>query len=154
MGFFFFYKHLYCLRVYSNYLTPKDLDLMLAIALQQPKRDSPLAEPVALKWQWFRAFTRIRVRVCPAQSRYNLYCSLHFQKEGVQGFFLFPSAVEFLLNERLLGKSESVRMWKNNRSLYMSYHLHRYCHICDGQFVMTCQIWENAKKESEHVSPF
>lgn len=36
-GLFFFYKHLYCLRVYSNYLTPKDLDLMLAIALQQPK---------------------------------------------------------------------------------------------------------------------
>lgn len=35
-----------------------------------------------------QSFTRITVWVHPIQNRYNPYCSLHFQKEGVQGFFV------------------------------------------------------------------
>lgn len=77
-------------------------------------------------------------------SRCNLFCGLHFSKGGIARIFHFLPLLYSFSDERLLGNSELGKMWRMAGPSRLPSRSHRRL------FVVTCQVWENAKEKWLH----
>lgn len=105
----------------------------------------PLEEPAAFNWRQPQAVMGATVWVCPYKTIHALGAThtvaFTFPKDRLQGFFIFFPLYNFP-NERLLG--ELGRMWRMAGPSRLPSHSHREL------FVMTCQVWEYARKKWLH----
>lgn len=143
---FLFYDLFYCLWMYGKYLSPKDLTAVLTEGSAVTEGRCPwqsLLQLAATPSSHGSHSMSMSIQNNPC-SRCNLFCGLHFSKGGIARIFHFLPLLYSFSDERLLGNSELGKMWRMAGPSRLPSRSHRKL------FVVTCQVWENAKEKWLH----